>query len=127
MMMDEGKDRITGNDHKANLDFIQGRPTRDDDVLFGFAAYHENGDRRTALHDEVGRLVQMVVALRDIPLLADPNFIKELRVQHAGYQPRTARLHDFAREWQRLQALPKSDRHSASDKIWHVTVRTSIT
>ena len=127
MMMDEGKDRITGNDAKANMDFIQGRPTRDDEVLFGFAAYNENGASKSALHDEVGRLVQMVVAVQYVPLLADPAFIQRMAVQHAGYQPRTARLHEFAREWVRLEALPAEQRRSATDKIWQVTVRTSLT
>ncbi len=126
MMMDEGKDRITGNDAKATLDFVQGRPTREDDVLFGFAAYKETGERKAALHNEIARLVQMVVALKDIPRLADAEFIKQLGVPHAGYRPRTVRLHDFALEWRRLEALPPNARQSATDKIWHVTVRTSV-
>lgn len=127
MMMDEGKDRITGLDAKANLDFIQGRPTREDDVLFGFGAYQENGERFGALHDEVARLVQMVVAAQHIPMLADPACLSTLDVQHSGYKPRIARLHEFAREWQRLDALPEAERHAATDKIWRVTVRTSLT
>ncbi len=126
MMMDEGKDRITGYDSKANNDFLQGRPTRDDDVLFAFAAYRENGEGRSTLHDEVGRLVQMVVAPRYIAQLANPDFIATLGVQHAGYQPRTRRLHDLAIEWQRLEALPKQERQSATDKIWRITVRTAL-
>lgn len=125
MMMDEGKDRITGLDAKANLDFLQGRPTRDDDVLFAFAAYKENGDRH-ALHDEVGRLVQMVVSPHHIPLFADPIFVDKLGVKHAGYRPRCARLHEFAKEWLRLESLPHEQRHAATDKIWQVTVRTSL-
>lgn len=128
MMMDEGKDRITGLDAKANLDFMQGRATRDDEVLFGFAAYKEsNGNRPRTLHDEVGRLVQMVVSVHHVGLLADPNFAKQLKVQHAGYQPRALRLHEFAKEWVRLEAMPRSERSGATDKIWHVTVRTSLT
>ena len=126
MMMDEGKDRIIGHDPKANLDFMVGRPTRNDEVLFGFGAYQENGDRRNALHDEVGRLVQMVVAVTHVPLLADPEFMARLEVQHAGYRPRVKRLHDFAMEWLRLEALPHEHRHAATDKIWKVTVRTAL-
>lgn len=127
MMMDEGKDRITGLDPKANLDFMHGRPTRDDEVLFGFAAYKEaNGDRTRALHDEVGRLVQMVISMRHVGLLADPEFARQLKVQHAGYKPRALRLHDFAKEWLRLETLPHSERSGATDKIWHVTVRTAL-
>ncbi len=133
MMMDEGKDRITGLDPKANLDFIQGRPFRADDVLFGFGAYaeRENGrENRTgepALRDEVARLVQMVVAERYIPSLADPTFIALLDVAHAGYRPRIARLHEFAREWQRIQQMAPAERNAAVDKIWKVAVRTSLT
>ena len=126
MMMDEGKDRITGLDPKANLDFLHGRPTRNDEVLFGFAAYKENGHNGSDLHDEVARLVQIVVSPDLIPQLADPAFIAALEVEHAGYRPRCARLHDFAVEWQRLSSLPKSELSAATDKIWHVTVRTAI-
>jgi hypothetical protein len=131
MMMDEGKDRITGLDAKANLDFIQGRPVRQDSVLFGFAAYAERenggGNGEAALHDGVARLVQMVVAEHQIDSLADPSFIALLDVAHSGYKPRVGRLHDFAREWQRLAALPKADRSAATDKLWKVTVCTSMT
>jgi hypothetical protein len=131
MMMDEGKDRITGLDPKANLDFVQGRPVREDCVLFGFAAYPErengNGHGDTSLHDEVARLVQMVVAERYIASLADPAFIARVDVAHAGYKPRVARLHDFAREWVRLESLQRGERSAAIDKIWKITVRTSLT
>jgi hypothetical protein len=128
MMMDEGKDRITGNDARANLDFLQGRAVHEDSVLFGFGAYaeHENGDGASALHDEVARLVQLVVAEKFVSALADPAFIARLDVAHAGYRPRVARLHAFAREWLRLEALPHAERHSATDKIWRVTIRTAL-
>lgn len=128
MMMDEGKDRITGLDPKANLDFMVGRPTRDDELLFGFAAYKEvNGDRANGLRDEVGRLVQMVISVSEVGSLADADFARRLNVQHAGYKPRALRLHDFAKEWLRLEGLPQSQRRGATDKIWHVTVRTAMT
>lgn len=128
MMMDEGKDRITGLDAKANLDFVQGRPVREDEVLFGFGAYaeHENGHSDTPLHDEVARLVQMVVAEKHTAQLADPAFIARLDVAHAGYRPRVVRLHEFAREWQRLEGLPRAERSAATDKIWKITIRTSL-
>ena len=48
-----------------------------------------------------------------------------VRVRHSGHLPRCARLHDFAREWQRLQALDPADRSAATDKIWQITVRTA--
>ena len=32
MMMDEGKDKITGLDPKANMDFVHGRTTQDDET-----------------------------------------------------------------------------------------------
>jgi hypothetical protein len=128
MMMDEGKDRITGLDAKGNLDFLQGRPVREDSTLFGFGAFveQENGGREAALHDEVARLVQMVVAERHIEDLADPSFIARLGVQHAGYKPRIARLHAFACEWHRLEGVPPAERSAAIDKIWRITVRTSL-
>jgi hypothetical protein len=133
MMMDEGKDRITGLDPKANLDFMQGRPVRTDDVLFGFGAYQERANGREnrngepALRDEVARLVQMVVAERHITSLADPAFIALLDVAHAGYRPRVDRLHEFAREWLHIEQMAPSERSAAVDKIWKVSVRTSLT
>ena len=126
MMMDEGKDMITGLDAKANIDFLHGRPTQDDETLFGFAAYSEHEHDSNGLHDQIARLILMVVSPTLIGKLADPDYIGRLRVAHSGYRPRCERLHDFAREWQRLQALPKLERGSATDKIWQITMRTSL-
>ena len=124
-MMDEGKDVITGLDPRANMDFVHGRPTQDNETLFGFASYAEQNHDGTSLHDQVGRLVLMVVSPTLIDRLADAEYIKRLRVRHSGYLPRRERLHDFAREWQRLRALPNAKRGAATDKIWQITVRTS--
>ena len=124
MMMDEGKDVLTGHDARANMDFVHGRPTQDDETLFGFAAYAEHNHDGTRLHDQIGRLVLMVVSPTLIDRLADPEYIKNLRVRHSGYLPRCIRLHDFAREWQRLQKLSDDHRSASADKIWQVTVRT---
>jgi hypothetical protein len=126
MMMDEGKDMITGLDARANMDFLQGRATQDDETLFGFAAYRENDHGGYGLHDQIARLVLMVVSPTLIERLAAPEYIKCLGVAHSGYHPRCERLHDFAREWQRLQMLPDTERSSATDKIWQITVRTSL-
>jgi hypothetical protein len=126
MMMDEGKDKMTGLEAKANMDFLQGRPTQDDETLFGFAAYQERDHGSNGLHDQVARLVLMVTSPLLIERLADPDYVKQLGVAHSGYRPRCERLHDFAREWQRLQMLPDAERSSATDRIWQITVRTSI-
>ena len=126
MMMDEGKDMLTGLDAKASMDFLHGRPTQDDDTLFGFAAYSEREHDGKGLHDQIARLVLMVASPALVEKLTDPDYIRRLRVAHSGYRPRCARLHDFAREWQRLQTLPMPERSSATDKIWQVTVRTSL-
>jgi len=126
MMMDEGKDVITGLDSQANMDFVHGRPTQDDETLFGFASYAEQNHDGTILHDQIGRLVLMVVSPASIDRLADAEYVRRLRVRHSGYLPRRARLHDFAREWQRLQTLPDTKRSAATDKIWRITVRTSL-
>ena len=125
MMMEEGKDTITGLDPRANMDFVHGRPTQDDEVLFAFAAYAERDHDGNGLHDQVARLVLMVAAPAVVEALADPAIVATLGVAHAGYQPRCGRLHDFAIEWQRLAALPKSKRNSGRDKIWQITVRTA--
>jgi hypothetical protein len=126
MMMDQGKDAITGRDAKANMDFLQGRPTQDDETLFAFAAYAEHEHDGKGLHDQVARIVLMIVGPNLIERLADPEYIKQLRVRHSGYRPRCERLHIFAREWQRLQLLPLAERSAATDKIWQITVRTSL-
>ena len=125
MMMDQAKDALTGLDPRANMDFVHGRPTRDDETLFGFASYAEQSHDGGQLHDQVGRLVVMVVSPSLIERLADAGYVKRLRVRHSGHLPRCARLHDFARERQRLQALDPADRSAATDKIWQITVRTA--
>jgi hypothetical protein len=126
MMMDEGKDMITGLDPSANMDFVHGRPTQDDETLFGFAAYAEHNRDGSGLRDQIARLVLMVVSPANIQKLADPAYVERLSVAHAGYGPRRARLSEFAREWQGLQALPAAQRSAATDKIWQITVRTSV-
>jgi len=68
----------------------------------------------------------MVVSPTALERLADPEYVKCLRVAHSGYRPRCRRMHDFAREWQRLEMLPDAERSSATDKIWQITVRTSL-
>jgi hypothetical protein len=125
MMMDEGKDVITGLDAQANMDFLHGRPTQDDETLFGFASYAEQNHDGTMLHDQIARLVLMVVSPALIDRLADAEYVERLRVRHSGYLPRRVRLHDFALEWQRLRTLPDTKRSSATDKIWQISVRTS--
>ena len=87
MMMDEGKDMITGLDAKANMDFLHGRPTQDDETLFGFAAYSEHEHDSHGLHDQIARLVLMVVSPTLIGRLADPDYIERLDVAHSGYSP----------------------------------------
>lgn len=126
MMMDEGKDMITGLDPAANMDFVHGRPTREDETLFGFGAYAERDHDGSGLRDQVGRLVLMVVSPAAITRLADPQYVDRLAVAHSGYRPRCARLHELAREWQRLEALPAAERSAGTDRIWQITVRTSL-
>ena len=108
------------------MNFMHGRPTQNDETLFGFAAYSERNHDGTSLHDQVGRLVLMVVSPTLIDRFADVHYITRLRVRHSGYLPRRERLHDFAREWQRLQTLPNAQRGAATDKIWQITARTSL-
>ena len=126
MMMDEGKDALTGLDIKANMDFLNGRPTRDDPTLFAYAAYSERTHDGKGLRDQIARLVLMVVSPGQIEKLADPDYIKTLDVAHSGHLPRCTRLNEFAQEWCRLEKLPASERSSAIDKIWQITVRTSL-
>jgi hypothetical protein len=125
LMMDEGKDTITGLDARANMDFIHGRPTQDDETLFAFAAYPENGRGDDGLREQVARLVLMVASPELIQRLADKSYVEGLAVAHAGYLPRCQRLHDVALEWQRLQSLPAGSRSTSNEKIRQITVRTS--
>jgi hypothetical protein len=124
-MMDEGKDMITGLDPAANTDFVHGRPTRDDETLFAFAAYKENRDG-SGLRDHIARLVLMVVSPAATEKLANPDYVARLGVAYAAYRSRCARLHDFACEWQRIQGLAAAERNPATDRIWQVAVRTSL-
>jgi len=126
MMMDFGKDMITGLDHRANMDFLHGRPTQDDDTLFGFAAYAEREHDAMGLHDQIARLVLMVLCPALVDRFSRPDYIEHLKVRHSGYLPRRQRLHDFAREWQRLQSLSEAERRSGTDVIWQITARTSL-
>lgn len=125
MMMEEGKDKITGLDPRANIDFLHRRWTREDPAVFGYAAYREKNHSGNGLHDQVARLVLMVVSPPMIEKLADPHYAENLAVAHAGYKPRCARLHDFALEWQRLKALSAPSRSTGHDRIWQITIRTS--
>lgn len=127
MMMHEGEDKITGLDPRANMDLVKGRRTRDDKVLIAFAAYREGTQSGNGLHDQVGRLVQMVVSPDLVARLADRAYIENLRVAHAGYRARRVRLQDLSLEWQRLQALPATERTAGTDRIWQVTVYSVAT
>ena len=126
MMMDEGKDALTGLDAQANMDFVHGRATQDDKALFGYAAYREKNHAGNGLHDQVARLVLMVVNPTLVGKLADPAYVESLDVAHAGYKPRCDRLHEFAQEWQRLKALPTANRSTGHDPIWQITIRTAV-
>jgi hypothetical protein len=126
MMMDFGKDMITGLDPKANMDFLHGRPTQDDETLFGFAAYAEREHDQMGLHDQVARLVLMVLSPTLIDRLSRPDYVERLKVRHSGYLPRRQRLHDFACEWQRLQGMSDAERRAGTDTIWQITARTSL-
>jgi len=122
----ERKDRITGLDPRANMDFLHGRPTRDDETLFAFASYREQSHDGARLYDQVARLVLMVVSPALIDRLTDPDYVSALRVRHSGYRPRCQRLHEFALEWKRLETLPSKERSSGTDQIWQITVRTAL-
>ena len=113
MMMDEAKDALTGLDVKANMDFLHGRPTREDPTLFAFAAYSERDHDGNGLLDEVARLVLMVASPMLIEKLADADYAKSLAVAHSGYRPRCDRLHDFARDWQGLGRAVERRVHGA--------------
>ena len=126
MMMVCAKDALTGLDPRANMDFLNNRPTQDDQTLFAFASYKEQDHRANGVHDQIARLVLMVVSPQLIEQLASPGYIASLAVRHAGYRSRRERLHDLAMEWQRLERLPPDELNPAADKIWQITVRTAL-
>lgn len=127
LMMDVGKDSLTGLDPKANMDYLHNRPVREDKTLFAFAAYAERDHDGDGLKDQAGRLVLMVVAPDLADRLADPAYIAALDVAHEGYRQRRQWLHDLAVEWKRLLCLPADERSPATEKIWRISVRTSLT
>jgi hypothetical protein len=103
-------------DPPANVNFVHGRPTQNDETLFAFASYAEHNHDGTLLRDQVGRLVEMVVSPTLIDRLAEAHYVTRLRVRRSGYLPRRQRLHDFACEWQRLEVLSNSGAAQASTR-----------
>jgi hypothetical protein len=103
MMMDEGKDMITGLDRKASKNFLHGRPTQYDDTFFGFDAYSEREHDGKGLHDQIARLVLMVVGPEPRrEASADPDYIQCLR----GWRSAIARLRASPRHCARMATPP---------------------
>jgi hypothetical protein len=112
LMMLEAGNWLQGLNAQANLDFIAGRPTDLHEVLIGFAAYPAGKAGAGRLHDEVDRLVLMVVnrataeALLSLP--------RDHPDKPASRFPK--RIFDLVAEWDRVRNSAQQE--LSSEAVW---------
>jgi hypothetical protein len=117
LMMVEAGNWLQGLNTQANLDFLAGRPTDLHEVLIGFAAYPAGAAGAGRLHDEVDRLVLMVVNRATAELvLAMP---REQSGKPASHLPR--RIFDLVAEWDQIRSSAQQD--LGSERVWPLKLR----
>jgi hypothetical protein len=129
LMMVEAGNWLQGLNVQANLDFIAGRQTDVHEVLIGFAAYPAGALGAGHLHDEVDRLILMVVnrAAAGALLAASPLTVSPLTVSPT--QPGKPAVHlpkriiELAAEWDRTRNAAQSD--LSREPIWPLNLRLS--
>jgi hypothetical protein len=119
LMMVEAGNWLQGLNVQANLDFIAGRHTDVHEVLIGFAAYPAGAPGAGHLHDEVDRLILMVVnrAAAGALLAVSPQQSGE----PVARVPK--RIVDLAAEWDRTRNATQSDPSRAP--VWPLNLRLS--
>jgi hypothetical protein len=119
LMMVEAGNWLQGLNVQANLDFIAGRHTDVHEVLIGFAAYPAGAPGAGRLHEEVDRLILMVVNRAAAGAL--------LTVPPKQPDKPTARLPkrivDLAAEWDRTRTGAQSD--LSREPVWPLNLRLS--
>jgi hypothetical protein len=119
LMMVEAGNWLQGLNAQANMDFIAGRPTDLHEVLIGFAAYPAGKAGAGRLHDEVDRLVLMMVnraaaeALLTLP--------KDQTDKDASRLPK--RILDLVAEWDRIRSSTQQD--FSNEPVWPLRLRIS--
>jgi hypothetical protein len=119
LMMVEAGNWLQGLNVQANLDFIACRHTDVHEVLIGFAAYPAGAPGAGHLHDEVDRLILMVVnrAAAGALLTVSP----QQSGKPAARVPK--RIVDLAAEWDRTRNATQSDLSRAP--VWPLNLRLS--
>ena len=115
---------MQGLNVQANLDFIAGRHTDVHEVLIGFAAYPAGAPGAGHLHDEVDRLILMVVnrAAAGVLLTASPLTVSPPQPgKPAVHLPK--RIIELAAEWDRTRNAAQSD--LSREPIWPLNLRLS--
>jgi hypothetical protein len=119
LMMVEAGNWLQGLNVQANLDFIASRHTDVHEVLIGFAAYPAGALGAGRLHDEVDRLILMVVnrAAAGALLTASP----KQPGKPAARLPK--RIVELAAEWDRTRNSTQSD--LSREPVWPLNLRLS--
>jgi hypothetical protein len=119
LMMLEAGNWLQGLNAQANLDFIAGRPTDLHEVLIGFAAYPAGVVGAGRLHDEVDRLVLMVVNRATAEtLLTMPRDQSD-----KGTSRFPKRIFDLVAEWDRVRNSRQQD--FSGERVWPLKLRVS--
>jgi hypothetical protein len=119
LMMVEAGNWLQGLNVHANLDFIAGRHTDVHEVLIGFAAYPAGAPGAGHLHDEVDRLILMVVNRAAVGALLTVS--PEQPGKAAARLPK--RIVDLAAEWDRTRNGTPSE--LSRGLVWPLNLRLS--
>jgi hypothetical protein len=119
LMMVEAGNWLQGLCAQANLDFIAGRPTDLHEVLIGFAAYPAGALGAGHLHNEVDRLVLMVVNRTTAEALLA--MLREPSDKPASRFPK--RIFDLVAEWDRVR--DNAGQESSGESVWPLKLRLS--
>jgi hypothetical protein len=120
LMMVEAGNWLQGLNVQANLEFIAGRHTDVHEVLIGFAAYPAGVPGAGHLHDEVDRLILMVVNRAAAGALQAVSANEP--VKGAAHVPK--RIVDLAAEWDRTRNGSGSD--VSHGLVWPLNLRLSV-
>jgi hypothetical protein len=119
LMMVEAGNWLQGLNVQANLDFIAGRHTDVHEVLIGFAAYPAGAAGADRLHDEVDRLILMVV--NRVAAAALLSVSSQQAGKGAARMPK--RIFDLAAAWDRTRSATQSD--LSHEPVWLLNLRLS--
>ena len=119
LMLVEAGNWLQGLNAQANLDFVAGRPTDLHEVLIGLAAYPAGQAGAGRLHDDVERLVLMVVNRAAAEVLS--TMFTDRPDEAASGFPK--RIFDLVAEWDRVRNGTEQD--SSRERVWLLKLRVS--